>query len=77
MPFSVLRFLPPFGAILPGRARPLLPTDEYVIAAPAAFVISEEIPATNAVLPAVLVFHITAPFPYPASAAAFLSWYLL
>jgi hypothetical protein len=32
--------------------------DEYVIAAPAAFVISEEIPAPDAILPAVLVFHI-------------------
>jgi hypothetical protein len=32
--------------------------DEYVIAAPAAFVITEEIPAPDAVLPAVLVLHV-------------------
>lgn len=77
MPSSVLRFLPPFGAILPRRARPLFPMDEYVIAAPAPLVISEEIPAPGAIPPAVLALHITTPFLYPASAAAFLSWYLL
>ena len=77
MPSSVLRFLLLYGAILPRRARPLLPTDEYVIAAPAAFVVSEEIPTPDAILPAVLVLHITAPFLYSASAAAFLSRYLL
>ena len=58
MPSPVLRFLPPFCTILPRRARPLPPVDEYVIAAPAAFIISEEIPAPDAVLPAILVFHI-------------------
>ena len=77
MPSPVLRFRPPFGAILPRRARPLPPIDEYVIAAPAPFVVPEEIPTPGAILPAVLVLHITAPFLYPSSAAAFLSWYLL
>ena len=37
--------------------------DEYVIAAPAPFVVPEEIPAPGAILPAVRVLHITAPFP--------------
>lgn len=50
---------------------------EYVIAAPIHFIVSVEVDASGAMLPAVPVLHITAPFPYPASAAAFLSRYLL
>lgn len=47
--------------------------DEYVIAASVSFVVSEEIPASDAIPSAVLVLHVTAPFPYSALAAAFLS----
>ena len=63
MPSPVFRFLSPFCTILPRRARPLFPADEYVIAAPIHFIVSVEVDAPGAILPAVLVLHITAPFP--------------
>ena len=58
MPSPVLRLLLLHGAILPRRTRPLFPMDEYIVAAPIPFIFSVEVAAPDAILPAVLVFHV-------------------